>query len=63
MRRLRPRRNPRRLLFRLRRWLHLMSTPGGLALIHALGKNLTRKHDFPANGGKQAQQSMPLGGG
>eukprot|EP00959_Pyramimonas_sp_CCMP1952_P006895 144091-Pyramimonas_sp.AAC.1 len=63
MRRLRPRRNPRRLLFRLRRRLHLMSTPGGPALIHALGKKLTRKHGFPANGGNQAQQSTPLGGG
>eukprot|EP00959_Pyramimonas_sp_CCMP1952_P006896 144092-Pyramimonas_sp.AAC.1 len=40
-----------------------MSTPGGLALIHALGKNLTREHGSPANGGKQAQQSMPLVGG
>eukprot|EP00959_Pyramimonas_sp_CCMP1952_P178403 3729091-Pyramimonas_sp.AAC.1 len=40
-----------------------MSTPGGLALIHASGKNLIRKHGSPANGGKQAQRSMPLGGG
>eukprot|EP00959_Pyramimonas_sp_CCMP1952_P058977 1231842-Pyramimonas_sp.AAC.1 len=40
-----------------------MSAPGGLALIHALGKNLTRKRGFPANGGKQAQQNTPLGGG
>eukprot|EP00959_Pyramimonas_sp_CCMP1952_P282701 5908717-Pyramimonas_sp.AAC.1 len=63
MRRLWSRRSPRRLPPRLRQRLHLTSTPGGLALTHASGKNLIRKQGSLANGGKQAQRSMPLGGG